>query len=168
MIPGNHDIGFFGEEADLPRRLDAFRATWGDDRFVRDLAGWRLVGADAYLLGTADHDDWLREAVTTTAPVLVFVHQPIRGDPADGWEMPDGARAAFARATAGADVRVVASGHRHCSFHRRAGRVGAVADADRATTPSRAPIRGPGSSSTSLTASGGAPTTGSCARGTLS
>ena len=53
VIPGNHDIGFFGEEADLPRRLAAFRAAWGDDRFVRDLAGWRLVGADAYLLGTA-------------------------------------------------------------------------------------------------------------------
>ncbi len=116
VIPGNHDIGFFGEEADLPRRLATFRGVWGNDRFVRDLAGWRLVGADAYLLGTADHDAWLREAVTTTSPVLAFIHQPIRGEPADGWEMPDRARTAFARATTGADLRVVASGHRHCSF----------------------------------------------------
>jgi alkaline phosphatase D len=116
VIPGNHDIGFFGDEVDRPRRLATFRDEWGDDRFVRDLAGWRIVGADAYLLGTTDHDDWLRRAVTTTAPVLLFIHQPVRGEPADGWEMPEAARAAFDRATAGADLRVVASGHRHCSF----------------------------------------------------
>ena len=29
VIPGNHDIGFFGDEADLPRRLDAFRGDVG-------------------------------------------------------------------------------------------------------------------------------------------
>ena len=40
------------------RRIDAFRETWGDDRFTRDLAGWRLVGVDAYLLGDAEHDEW--------------------------------------------------------------------------------------------------------------
>ena len=115
VIPGNHDIGFYGEDAERPRRLAAFRDAWGDDRFVRDLAGWRLVGADAYLLGTPEHDDWLRAAVAPPGPVLLFVHQPLHGEPADGWEMPDGPRAALARATAGADIRVVASGHRHSS-----------------------------------------------------
>jgi alkaline phosphatase D len=115
FIPGNHDIGFYGEDADRPRRLATFRDTWGGDRFVVDLAGWRIVGADAYLLGTPEHDEWLTAAVSTEQPVLVFVHQPIRGDPADGWEMPESARAAFDRAVAGADVRVVASGHRHSS-----------------------------------------------------
>jgi alkaline phosphatase D len=115
FIPGNHDIGFYGEDAERPRRLTTFRATWGDDRFVADLAGWRIVGADAYLLGTAEHDDWLTGAVTTEQPVLVFVHQPLHGEPADGWEMPPAARAAYERATAGADVRMVASGHRHAS-----------------------------------------------------
>ena len=115
FIPGNHDIGFYGEDADRPRRLATFRDTWGADRFAVDLAGWRIVGADAYLLGQPEHDDWLAAAVGTEQPVLVFVHQPIRGDPADGWEMPEPARAAFDRAVAGADVRVVASGHRHSS-----------------------------------------------------
>ena len=115
FIPGNHDIGFYGEEADRPRRLSTFRATWGQDRFVTDLAGWRIVGADSYLLGTPEHDEWLTAAVATDQPVLVFVHQPVRGEPVDGWEMPIAARTAFATATTGADVRMVASGHRHVS-----------------------------------------------------
>lgn len=113
-IPGNHDIGFYGEEHDRGRRLDAFRRRLGDDRFTCDLAGWRIVGCDAYLLGQADHDDWLRAVTSVVAPVLVFVHQPVEGDEPDGWEMPAAARHAFSAALAGADVRVVASGHRHC------------------------------------------------------
>ena len=115
VIPGNHDIGFYGDDAERPRRLATFRDTWGDDRFRLDLAGWRLVGADSYLLGTVDHDEWLRDAVATTRPVLAFVHQPLDDPERDGWEMPAAAIAAFESAVAGADVRVVASGHRHRS-----------------------------------------------------
>ncbi len=113
VIPGNHDVGFYGEEDDLPRRLRAFSATWGADRFVREVDGWRLVGVDAYLLGTTEHDAWLTASVHVDRPVAVFVHQPVGGDPTDGWEMPAVRRAAFTAAVAGADVRVVASGHRH-------------------------------------------------------
>lgn len=119
-IPGNHDVGFYGEEARLPERVAAFVATWGADRFRRDLAGWRVVGIDAYRLGEEEHDAWFTAAVTTDAPVLVFVHQPVGGDGDDEWVMAAGARAAFARAIAGADVRIVASGHRH--RHHRDGR----------------------------------------------
>jgi hypothetical protein len=74
------------------------------------------VGVDTYLLGTPEHDGWLRAAVAVDRPVVVFVHQPLRGDQLDGWEMPEAVRAAFERATQGADVRVLASGHRHCSL----------------------------------------------------
>ncbi len=112
-IPGNHDIGFFGEDVERPRRLAAFVATWGQDRFVVDLGGWRVVGADTYLLGTPDHDAWLAASVSGPQPVVLFLHQPLVGEPVDGWEMPAPARAAAERALAGADVRVVASGHRH-------------------------------------------------------
>ncbi len=120
VIPGNHDVGFYGEEDQLPRRLAAFVATWDADRFARDLAGWRLVGVDAYLLGIdPDHDAWFADAVRTERPVLVFVHQPVGGDGDDEWVMADRARAAFEAAVAGADVRVIASGHRH-----RAHRIG--------------------------------------------
>jgi alkaline phosphatase D len=114
-IPGNHDVGFYDEEADRPRRLETFNATWGGDRFAVDLAGWRLVGANAYLLGTPEHDEWLAAAVGVDRPVLVFVHQPIRGDPDDEWAMPEAARQAFERAVAGGDVRSIACGHRHRS-----------------------------------------------------
>lgn len=114
VIPGNHDVGFYDEAAAvLEQRAATFRAAWGDDRFVRDLAGWRVVGVNAYLLGQEAHDAWLRAAVSVGGPVLVFVHQPVRGDRDDEWQMADTARAAFDSAIADADVRVVASGHRH-------------------------------------------------------
>lgn len=116
-VPGNHDVGFYGDDADRPRRLEAFRTAWGSDRFVDHLPGWRLVGVDCYLLGDAEHDAWLAEAVETDQPVAVFIHQPLVGEPSDGWEMPRQAAAAFARATAQADIRVVASGHQHRSAH---------------------------------------------------
>jgi 3',5'-cyclic AMP phosphodiesterase CpdA len=119
-IPGNHDVGFYGEEDRLPGRVAAFVATWGADRFAHDVGGWRVVGIDAYRLGAPDHDAWFTAAVATDGPVLVFVHQPVAGDGDDEWVMAPSARAAFAAATARADVRIVASGHRH--RHHRDGR----------------------------------------------
>jgi alkaline phosphatase D len=122
VIPGNHDIGFYGEEDRLPARLAAFVGTWGADRFCREVAGWRLVGVDAYLLGIdAEHDTWFADSVHTDRPVLLFIHQPVRGDGDDEWVMADRARAAYDGAVAGGDVRVVASGHRH-----RAHRIGSA------------------------------------------
>jgi alkaline phosphatase D len=112
-IPGNHDIGFYGEDAARPGRLAQFVDTWGGDRFVVDGAGWRLVGANAYLLGVPDHDGWLHNAVSVQRPVAVFVHQPVDDERHDGWEMPMTASAAFEAAVEGADVRVIAAGHRH-------------------------------------------------------
>ncbi len=112
-IPGNHDIGFYGEDEQRPGRLAAFVEAWGSDRFSVDAAGWRLVGANAYLLGEPEHDGWLREAVAVDRPVGVFIHQPVVDDRRDGWEMPPVVSAAFDKAIDGADVRLVASGHRH-------------------------------------------------------
>jgi alkaline phosphatase D len=113
VLPGNHDIGFYGDDGERPARLAAFVAAWGTDRFALDAAGWRLVGADAYLLGDPLHDDWLRAAVRVDRPVVVFIHQPVDDPDRDGWEMPPQAIAAFTAAVDGADVRLVASGHRH-------------------------------------------------------
>jgi alkaline phosphatase D len=112
-IPGNHDIGFYGEDEQRPDRIAAFVEAWGSDRFAVDAAGWRIVGANAYLLGDPDHDTWLHDAVAVDRPVAVFIHQPVVDETDDGWEMPPAAAAAFERAVDGADVHLVASGHRH-------------------------------------------------------
>ncbi len=117
-IPGNHDIGFYGEDEQRSARLAAFVETWGSDRFAIDAAGWRLVGANAYLLGEPEHDTWFGESVAIDRPVAVFIHQPVVDSTGDGWEMPPAACAAFNQAVEGADVRLVASGHRHCYADR--------------------------------------------------
>jgi alkaline phosphatase D len=118
-IPGNHDIGFYGEDDERQRRIDAFSERWGSDRFAVDVAGWRLVGANAYLLGDAEHNAWLRDAVTSGSPTTVFIHQPqTGGEPCDGWETPEWARVAFDSAIDGGDVRLIVSGHRHRSIRR--------------------------------------------------
>ncbi len=120
-IPGNHDIGFYNETTERGRRIAAFIGTWGSDRFAVDVAGWRLVGANAYLLGDAEHDQWLHDAVASDRPAAVFIHQPQGGgEPADGWETPPWARDAFKVATAGGRVQLVASGHLHRSIDRGA------------------------------------------------
>lgn len=119
VIPGNHDVGFFDEPDRFSARIGAFRATWGDDCFVLDVGAWRLVGADSYRLGDAGHDSWLAASVSVERPVAVFVHQPVTGEPADGWQLPPAASVAFEAAVAGADLRIVASGHRHCAAIQR-------------------------------------------------
>jgi 3',5'-cyclic AMP phosphodiesterase CpdA len=119
FIPGNHDVGFF-ETARFPDRLAAFGDTWGGDRFVRDVdTGWRLVGVDVYAVGEPASDHWLMSALDTARPVALFVHQPIDGEPEDGWQLPDPVRDRLRRAVARRGVRVIASGHRHCAVARR-------------------------------------------------
>ena len=113
VIPGNHDVGDVTQHADRARRVDAFRATWGGDRFCVDIDGWRLVGIDVYLLGDDDHDTWLTRSLSGRRPTVVFAHQPISHPRPGDWGLPAGAQQAFERATSGADIRVIASGHLH-------------------------------------------------------
>ena len=154
-IPGNHDVGFYGEDAERPRRVAAFAERWGSDRFAVDVAGWRLVGANAYLLGDAEHDGWLHDAVTVGGPTAVFIHQPqTGGEPNDGWETPPLALAAFESATDGGDIRLIATGHRHRSIHRGPHRVGAVDDHRRRDAATTAPTRHSAPSTTRSTAAG--------------
>lgn len=117
-LPGNHDVGGFSGDLVDGRRLRAFRARWGSDCWMVDLAPWRLVGANIYRLDDSDHLDWLREALTADAPIALFLHQPIclvRPDLADegDWSVPMPARTALLDAMRGRPVRVVASGHLH-------------------------------------------------------
>jgi 3',5'-cyclic AMP phosphodiesterase CpdA len=117
-IPGNHDVGFYDETDHRDRRLAAFVDTWRADRFALDVAGWRLVGANAYTIGDGAADDWLAGACDGAQPVALFIHHPLDAEPVDGWEMPGTVRARVAELLDGAPVRVVASGHRHCAVVR--------------------------------------------------
>ncbi|MDQ3310849.1 MAG: metallophosphoesterase [Actinomycetota bacterium] len=112
-VPGNHDVGFFDESEHFERRIATFCEAWGADRFSIDLARWRVVGANTYRFGDEQHDRWLASAVESDRPTLLFTHQPLAGEPADGWELPVASRAAAERAIAPGDVRIVATGHRH-------------------------------------------------------
>ena len=112
-MPGNHDVGFF-ERQRLPARLDAFRATWGADRFVVDADGWRLIGVDVYTVGDDEADAGVASALDDDRPIALFIHQPLAGEPKDGWQLPDEVLARCDELLAEHDVRVIASGHRHC------------------------------------------------------
>jgi alkaline phosphatase D len=116
-IPGNHDVGFFESER-LPPRLSAFRSGWGGDRFVHEADGWRLVGVDIYTVGDDEADAWLTDALGVDRPLAVFVHQPLAGEPDDGWQAPDAVLARLEELLTGPAVRLVASGHRHCRVVR--------------------------------------------------
>lgn len=116
-VPGNHDVGFF-DRPRLPARLEAFRATWDADRFVVDADGWRLIGIDVYTVGDDEADAWVANALDNDRPIAVFVHQPLAGEPQDGWQLPDDVLARCDAMLAGHDVRVIASGHRHCRVVR--------------------------------------------------
>ena len=116
-VPGNHDVGFFDAEH-LPARRATFRSTWGDARFVHDADGWRLIGVDIYTVGDDEADRWLASALDVGLPIAVFIHQPLSAEPDDGWQAPHTVRSRLEQLLAGHDVRVVASGHRHCRVVR--------------------------------------------------
>jgi alkaline phosphatase D len=122
VIPGNHDVGGFTGDLFTPARLEAFRATWHGDTFLRDVGAWRLVGANVYRLGEHDHDEWLRAAVATPRPIALFLHQPYYlvapEVPDDGdWSIPVKLRRRLAGLIETSDVRLIFSGHLHSTRH---------------------------------------------------
>ena len=118
VLPGNHDVGGFSGDRFSGERLGAFVATWGDDVFVRDLGGWRVVGANVYRLGEAEHDEWLASVAGTDRPIALFLHQPVcltRPETADegDWSLSMQRRRRLLELIEGRPVRLVASGHLH-------------------------------------------------------
>ncbi|WP_298965919.1 metallophosphoesterase [uncultured Methylobacterium sp.] len=150
-LPGNHDVG------DLPdlradqrlddERLARYRDRAGDDRWMRDAGGWRLIGLDAMLCATGHPDEhrqyeWLEAALAVTGPVALFLHKPLFVDdpnePARGyWTIPPAPRRRILDLLARADVRLIASGHLHVARHARFG------ETDHVWCPSAAFVCGP-------------------------
>jgi 3',5'-cyclic AMP phosphodiesterase CpdA len=126
-LPGNHDVG----EAGHPRqpvndaRLARWHARFGDDRWIEDIAGWRLIGLDAMILGSggaaeAGQAAWLETAMNDAAGrhIAWFLHKPLFLDaPAEGgtgyWSVKPQPRARLLALLQRHGVALVASGHLH-------------------------------------------------------
>lgn len=129
-VPGNHDIGTgSGEQPLSPAARARYRAAFGEDRWVRRVGDWALVGLDAQLLGSASTDEaellcWLEAepAIAEAGHVALFLHRPLGRPPLD-MGMPRGRyvpEAAARRLRQGrllrSRLRLAASGHTHQSL----------------------------------------------------
>jgi alkaline phosphatase D len=139
MLPGNHDVG--SDPRTMPAqpvdaaRLARFRRLAGEDRWRRDLPGWRLVGLDTEIMGTglaeeAAQADFIRDAVTGLGErrLAVFLHTPAfttRPDDSafDYWAVAPEARPALRPLLGHPALRLVASGHLHLHHGFRLGPV---------------------------------------------
>lgn len=125
-LPGNHDVeesGWTPWDGPIvsPGRLDAFRATWGADRFVVDIGRWRLIGLNVLVMASplrereGEQEAWLDQQLTGAEHIAVFVHKPIvmTGDEEAGLSIEPPARHRLLDRLVAAPVRLVASGHLH-------------------------------------------------------
>jgi 3',5'-cyclic AMP phosphodiesterase CpdA len=131
FIPGNHDLG---EAHDVPGSKEApvseasrtrYVCHFGDDFWLMDVPGWRLLAIDSQLLGS-DLDaagaqfEFVTQAAASSAGrrLALFVHKPLfDASPAEtavaGRFVNPDARARLLGALGGRWPAVVASGHVH-------------------------------------------------------
>ena len=128
-IPGNHDVGEPGDNPRLKQpindeRLGTWKRYFGDDRFLRDVEGWRLIGINGELLGSglaAEDDQWcFLEASLNEGDgraLGIFTHKPLfektPEEPASKWSTLPEPRARLLNLLKSHNVRFVASGHLH-------------------------------------------------------
>jgi 3',5'-cyclic AMP phosphodiesterase CpdA len=136
-LPGNHDIGDNPTELgpapshpvnETARR--AYMATFGDDRWRFDAAGWCFIGLNSLLLNSglaseAEQFDWLARELATSfgKPVALFLHKPLFLNTPDDAELassairyvPMAARRRLLQMLRAVDLRLIASGHLHQS-----------------------------------------------------
>ncbi len=124
-IPGNHDIGDFGDtlqpvtEARRHRYADVF----GAPSWTVDFGGITLVGLDVQTLlsglaSSLDLWDWLDEQLGAAGPVALFLHRPLLPwHPAETDDprryVTEPSRSRLGAILHRADLRLVASGHVH-------------------------------------------------------
>jgi hypothetical protein len=107
---------------------------FGADWWVEDIAGWRLVGLDALILGSGVADEatqmaWLNESMLGASDrrIAWFLHKPLfLDDPGEGdtgyWSIKPQPRAGLLALLEHRSVALVASGHlRKARDFRRAG-----------------------------------------------
>jgi alkaline phosphatase D len=130
IIPGNHDVGHLpgSSQPVNAERLSRWRSLAGEDRFVEDADGWRLVGINALLLGHEDDEEeaqfeWLRTVFETRngRRLALFSHKPLFVDePHEGdtgyWGVRPNQRKRIYDLMAAHDVPLFASGHLHWAW----------------------------------------------------
>lgn len=129
MLPGNHDVGDYailgGSQSVNPGRMARWEAVLGDDGFVEDVPGWRLVGLNTQVLGSGlpqEGAQWARlEAGLAGAGdrrIAVFMHKPLCQErladtQVDYWPVLQAERRRLAALLRGVDCAFIASGHIH-------------------------------------------------------
>ena len=138
VVPGNHDVGDgpptpWQDQPVTAARVEAFVDTWGMDRFVHDIDGWRLVGINGLLLGSGVHhleteqDDWLEETLAGAdgRRIALFAHKPFfitTPDEADTiMNVPGSARRRVLAQLDRHGVELIATGHLHDARVRHTG-----------------------------------------------
>jgi 3',5'-cyclic AMP phosphodiesterase CpdA len=134
-LPGNHDIGdnptAVGPAPKQPVTepgLQAYRATFGDDRWRFDAAGWCFIGLNSLIMNTglldeAEQFEWLASQLAGAKgqPVALFLHKPLFLNTPDDPELeatairyvPMPARRHLIEMLRAVDLRLVGSGHVH-------------------------------------------------------
>ncbi|MGH9696514.1 MAG: metallophosphoesterase family protein, partial [Bryobacteraceae bacterium] len=134
-LPGNHDVGdnptALGPAPKPPvteQSLQAYRATFGEDRWRFEAAGWCFIGLNSLIMNTglvseAEQFDWLASQLSGARgkPVALFLHKPLYLNTPDDPELeatsiryvPMPARSRLIEMLRAVDLRLVASGHVH-------------------------------------------------------
>jgi 3',5'-cyclic AMP phosphodiesterase CpdA len=126
-VPGNHDVGDAGNPVQPvnEQRLARWRRHFGDDRWTRDVAGWRLVGLNAMLFGSGEREEaqqlnWLDRVLGEAGDrkLAWFLHRPLflfsPDEPDTGyWSVKPALRAELLARVRKHRVALVASGHLH-------------------------------------------------------
>lgn len=131
VVAGNHDVG----DKHLPgqdpkagvteKRVEYFEEQAGPSFFEKDIAGVRIIGLDASLLGSGlprETDEWafLERAMDepSTKPTIVFQHYPpflkSPGEPSDHyWNLEPAPRARLLALLEKGHVNALLTGHLH-------------------------------------------------------
>ena len=134
-LPGNHDIGDnptqVGPTPSHPvneKARQAYLATFGDDRWRFEAAGWCFIGLNSQVMNSGlvsetEQFDWLAGelAMTSGRPVALFLHKPLFLNAPDDAELattairyvPMPARRRLVEMLRGVNLRLIASGHVH-------------------------------------------------------
>jgi 3',5'-cyclic AMP phosphodiesterase CpdA len=126
-IPGNHDVGeaYHPHQPVNAARLTRWRDHIGDDFWVHDIEGWRLIGLNSMLFGSDEADEaeqlaWLERAIGEAQGRRLgwFLHRPLFIEaPDEGdkgyWSVPPRPRAHLLDLVRKHEVAFVASGHLH-------------------------------------------------------